>query len=129
MQQSYAPFWVHMILMLQARDANTTSEALDLPQVIYYTLDQFLTSSSRPSARIGFTTTNGLTCRNYSRIFEYRRFNTSNLYMKRHIHHLILHNALKKMQHLRVSTGITKVSSDHLGIIPTMTPKNSKEKS
>ena len=33
-----------------ARAMQPTSAALDLPQVIYYTLDQFLTSSKRPSA-------------------------------------------------------------------------------
>ena len=114
-----------------ARAMQPTSEALDLPQVIYYTLDQFLTSSSRPSA-IGLPPTVLPVARI---IAEY--LNTGQVIPPREYVQLIYEEAYTSSYFAqcfeedaasKYGLESQKYQDDHLGIIPTMTPEEFQRK-
>ncbi|CAB9530055.1 expressed unknown protein [Seminavis robusta] len=92
-----------------ARAMQPTSVALDLPQVIFYTLDQFLTSSIRPSA-IGLPPT---VLPHTRGLAEY--LNAGQV--------IAPQDAAQKF-----GMKSEKYQDDHLGIIPTMTPEELQRK-
>ena len=114
-----------------ARAMQPTSAALDLPQVIYYTLDQFLTSSKRPS-NIGIPPTvlphtRGLAeYLNSGQVVPPREFMSlvyEQAYTSSYLAQCFEEDAAEKF-----GMASDKYQDDHFGIIPTKTAEELQRK-